>query len=96
MVPAGTASDRRAEAAGSTAPVIAPAVTVPSQIAPAGFHAGPSETRDEGVIWRGKNQPHRVLRLTYMDQVLSKDASGNPVSEQRPRVEYLIIPEKID
>jgi hypothetical protein len=48
------------------------------------------------VIWSGKNEPHRVLRRIHMDQVLTKDASGNPVTEYRPRVEYLIIPEKID
>lgn len=92
MVPAGTGKDRSAQAADATVP----AVTAPSHIAPTGFTPNPSETRDEGVIWRGKNQPHRVLRLTYMDQVVTKDANGNPVTEQRPRVEYVITPEKID
>jgi hypothetical protein len=97
MVPAGTGKDGVAETAGAPVPVIAPAaVAAPPNIAPAGFSASPSETRDEGVIWRGKNQPHRVLRHTYMDEVLTMDSDGNPVTERRPRVEYEIIPEKID
>jgi hypothetical protein len=65
-------------------------------VAPAGFQRNLSETRDEGVVWRGKNQPHRVLRLTYMDKVTVMDADGNPVIKEQPRVEYVIIPEKID
>lgn len=63
---------------------------------PVGFHRNLSDTRDEGVVWRGKNQPHRVLRLTYTDHVTVEDADGNPVRTERPRVEYMIIPEKID
>jgi hypothetical protein len=65
-------------------------------VAPAGFQRNLSETRDEGVVWRGKNQPHRVLRLTYMDKVTVTGADGNPVIKEQPRVEYVIIPEKID
>jgi hypothetical protein len=67
-----------------------------SPVAPVGFQRNLSDTRDEGVVWRGKNQPHRVLRLTYTDHVTVKDADGNPVRIERPRVEYMIIPEKID
>lgn len=55
-----------------------------------------SETRDEGVIWRGKNQPHRVLRLTYIDKVTMKNEKGESYEVKRPRHEYVIIPEKID
>jgi hypothetical protein len=74
----------------------APLTAAPELVAPASFNPNPSVTQDQGVIWRGKNQPNRVLSRTYMDQVLSKDADGNPIIELRPRVEYEITPEKID
>lgn len=67
-----------------------------ANFAPTSFGRNPSETRDEGVIWRGKNQPHRVLRLTYMENVTTKNADGETIQVQRPHYEYVIIPEKID
>ncbi len=71
--------------------------TLPNaQFAPAGYGRDLSETRDEGVIWRGKNQPHRVLRLTYMEKVTMQNARGETYQVERPHHEYVIIPEKID
>jgi len=96
MVPAETGKELSAQAGDGRESPSAPIIPVPSLVAPAGFNRNISETRDEGVIWRGKNQPHRVLRLTYTDQVTAKDAAGNPVVKAQPRVEYVIIPEKID
>lgn len=96
MVPAETRNDQKTASGNATESFPAPLAPAPELVAPAFFNPGASETRDEGVIWQGKNQPHRVLRRTYMDQVLTKDADGNPVTELRPRVEYVIIPEKID
>lgn len=96
MVPKETHNDQKTVTGEEPKSFAAPLTITPAQVAPASFTRNPSETRDEGVIWRGKNQPHRVLRLTYMDQVMTKDAAGNPISTQRPRVEYVIIPEKID
>lgn len=74
-----------------------PESTVPSaHFAPAGFGRNLSETRDEGIIWRGNNQPHRVLRLTYMEKVTMKNADGETIQVERPHYEYVTIPEKID
>ena len=67
-----------------------------SHFAPASYGQNLSETRDAGVIWRGKNQPHRVLRLTYTDKVTMKNAKGETIQVEQPRYEYVIIPEKID
>ncbi len=67
-----------------------------SHFAPASYGRNLSETRDEGVIWRGKNQPHRVIRLTYIDKVTLKNDKGETYQEEKPRYEYVIIPEKID
>lgn len=67
-----------------------------SHFAPASFGRNLSETRDEGVVWQGKNRPHRVLRLTYMDKVTMKNEKGETFQVERPRYEYVIVPEKID
>jgi hypothetical protein len=96
MVPAETQGDQKTVAGDPSPSLSAPLATSPSAIAPASFSRNPSETRDEGVIWRGKNEPHRVHRLTYMDQVTVTGADGKMRTTMRPRVEYVIIPEKID
>lgn len=96
MVPAETQKSQSAVTGDMPESFPAPITTMPSLVAPASFNRNPSETRDEGVIWRGKNQPHRVLRMTYKEKVIVMDPAGNPVSVDRPRFEYVIIPEKID
>lgn len=94
MVPTETAKDRSADTGAVIESFSAPLSTPPSLVAPISRNL--SDTRDEGVVWRGKNQPHRVLRLTHTEQVTVMDADGNPVTKELPRVEYVIIPEKID
>ena len=69
---------------------------VSSSFAPASYNRNLSDTRDEGVIWRHNNVPHRVMRFTYMDRVTLKNDKGETVEVDRPRHEYVIIPEKID
>lgn len=96
MVPAETNQGQAAGTGDTSGSPPPPFAAAPSLVAPASFSRDPSETRDEGVIWRGKNQPHRVLRMTYMEKVTVMDADGNPTSVERPRFEYVIIPEKID
>jgi hypothetical protein len=75
-----------------------PTVTspAPSSFAPASFNHSLSDTRDEGVIWSQANRPHRVLRFTYMERVTLKNGKGELIQVDRPREEYVIIPEKID
>lgn len=96
MVPAETQKGYNAVTVDPAESITIPFTTAPSNVSPAGFNRNLSETRDEGVIWRGKNQPHRVTRMTYMEKAIVIDAAGNPVSVDRPRFEYVIIPEKID
>jgi hypothetical protein len=67
-----------------------------SSFAPAAFNRNLSDTRDEGVIWNPSNRPHRVMRFTYMDRVTLKNEKGESIQVEQPRVEYVIIPEKID
>ena len=100
LIPEGIRKGQSAETGDATGFVPAPITNTPSQIKTAPSQIAPasisSHTRDEGVIWSDKNQPHRILRRIYMDQVLTKDAAGNFFPELRPRVEYVIIPDKID
>ena len=63
---------------------------------PAGFKRGLSEVHDEGVIWKSNNQPHSVVRVVYNDLVTLKDANGNTVQVEQPRVEYMLVPAKTD
>lgn len=94
MVPTETAKDRSADIGADSESFAAPLAPAAALVAPISRNL--SGTRDEGVVWRGKNQPHRVLRMTYTDQVTVMDAEGNPVTKQLPHVEYVIIPERLD
>ena len=68
----------------------------PNRLVPAGFNRDLSEASDQGVIWREDNQPHRVLRLVYNERVTQMDAAGRIYEVEQPRVEYIIVPAKVD
>jgi hypothetical protein len=72
-----------------------PAPVAP-ELVPAGITRGLSEARDEGVIWQSNDQPHRVLKIIYMDRVTLKDAAGHTYQVDQPRVEYILVPAKTD
>jgi hypothetical protein len=63
-------------------------------LVPAEFRRGLSEASDEGVVWNGHKQPHRVLRVVYHDRVTLKDAAGHTYQVEQPRVEYILVPAK--
>jgi hypothetical protein len=84
-------------AAPRTAPEVRPAPAGrPSSLVPAAFNTGLSEARDEGVVWQDANQPRRVVKVVYWDRVTLVDAQGRKVEVEKPRIEYLLVPEKID
>jgi hypothetical protein len=62
---------------------------------PAGYARGLSEARDEGVVWKD-NEPHRVLRIVYLDTITLHNEAGEIVEVEQPRVEYIVVPKKID
>ena len=76
--------------------VTQPAATNPADLIPAGFRRGLSEARDEGVIWQSNDQPHRVRKVVYMERVTLKDPQGRTYQVEQPRVEYILVPAKID
>lgn len=63
---------------------------------PASFGSGVSGTDDLGVMWSGDRRPMRVVRVVYKDVVTFLNEKGEEVSVEVPRVEYLMVPEKID
>src|SRR5690606_14783208 len=79
-------------------PAPAPSRATPSSdsnFRPAGFNTE-ADTEDVGVSWHPSGQPHRVLRLTYRDKVTLKDAEGRTIEVEQPRIEYILVPEKLD
>ena len=67
-----------------------------NHLVPAGFNRSLAETRDEGVIWQANQQPHRVLKVVYMDRVTLKDSTGRTYQVEQPRVEYILVPATAD
>jgi hypothetical protein len=87
---------------GKSSPAIAnrgtPTPANPAQVSnfvPAGFNSE-ADTEDVGVSWHQTGQPHRILRLTYRDRVTLKNADGKTIEVEQPRVEYILVPEKMD
>jgi hypothetical protein len=68
-----------------------------SNITPASYNRNLSDTSDEGVIWLDNNtQPYRVFSQTYMDRVTTENVNGEFIELEKPCVEHVLIPEKID
>lgn len=65
-------------------------------LVPAGYRRGLSEAKDEGIVWQPQYGPHRRLKLVYRELVTLRDASGRVYQVERPRVEYVLVPAKID
>ncbi len=86
----------------ATAAPVPPAVSqaVPASgvrnFTPASFNRGLAEARDEGIVWHGPDRTHRVLRIVYMDRVTLENSDGKLIEVEQPRVEYILVPQKID
>lgn len=94
LIPAKPGRDKLAEAIPNN-PTAVPAPAA-GDLIPAGFNRGLSEASDEGVVWQSNKQPHRVLKVIYKERVTLKDAAGRTYQVEQPRVEYILVPAKID
>jgi hypothetical protein len=63
---------------------------------PAALGSGVQEASDEGVMWTKDGRPMRMVRVIYNDRVKYLNERGEIIEVERPRVEYLMVPEKID
>lgn len=81
------------------ADVDVPSPAIPTSAArefvPAGYVRGLSDARDEGLLWKD-DAPHRVLRIVYTDTITLRNEAGEIVEVEQPRVEYIVVPSKID
>ncbi len=99
MLPHGGTSSNLAGSSPVITPVPAASANALIQqdgLVPAGFNSGISETRDQGVVWAPNKTPHRVVRVTSMDKVTYTDASGRTYQIEKPRVDYILVPDKAD
>ncbi|MFC7337017.1 hypothetical protein ACFQY0_07505 [Haloferula chungangensis] len=74
----------------------APSKVTSGAFVPASFDRGVSGTDDLGVMWSDDRKPMRVVRVVYKDVVNFLNEKGEEVSVEVPRVEYLMVPERID
>lgn len=77
-------------------PTTPPVPRSASNFVPAGFSTGLSQASDEGVLWQSPGQPRRVVKVVYRDRVTLIDQYGRKYEVEQPRVEYILIPEKLD
>lgn len=77
-------------------PATPPVPRSASNFAPAGFSTDLSQASDEGVLWQSPGGPRRVVKVVYRDRVTLIDQHGRRYEVERPRVEYILLPEKLD
>jgi hypothetical protein len=77
--------------AGTPAPAPDSVTFVPTR-----FDRGFSHASDQGVLWQGVAQPHRVMRVEYLDKATFVNGRGETVEIEQPQVEFILVPEKID
>lgn len=88
--------DAKQQAANPPAPAPVQPIRAASNLVPAGFDRGIRETHDEGVIWQNKSHPTQVIKVVYNHRVTVKDKNGRIYQIEKPRVEYILLPAKID
>ena len=64
--------------------------------APAGFSTDVRNTNDLGVVWSDDRQPLRVVKVIYIDETKFLNDQGEEIIAEIPRIEYILVPEKID
>lgn len=63
---------------------------------PASMGSGLQDATDQGVTWTKDGKPMRVVRVVFKDKVKLTNPRGEIVEVERPRVQYFLVPEKID
>ena len=77
-------------------PPVAQAAPATQNFVPAAFNTGLSQASDVGVLWQSQNQAQRVVKVVYWDRVTLVNPEGKQIEYENPRVEYILVPEKID
>jgi hypothetical protein len=67
-----------------------------SGVVPASVKSRIGSVRDEGVVWPVPGKAMRKIRVTYLDVVRARDDQGRTVEATIPRVQYVLVPERVD
>lgn len=51
-----------------------------------------TRTQDTGVVMARGNNPHRCIRVDYINRIKAKDADGREIEIKSPGVDYVLIP----
>ena len=78
------------------APSTAPIAPANQNFAPTTFHTDLSQASDVGVLWQSQNQAQRVVKAIYWDRFTLVNPEGQQIEYEKPRVEYILVPENID
>ena len=70
--------------------------TVEAGLGNPSFNSKVRDAEDEGVTWTQDGKPMRRVKVIYMDKVKYAGEDGKIVEMERPRVEWILVPEKID
>jgi hypothetical protein len=70
--------------------------SAPSGLVPTSYDRSLREARNEGIVWQDDRQPHHLIRVVYRDQITLRDANGQTIQVEQPRVEFILVPGKID
>ena len=73
-----------------------PSAPANQNFVPAAFNTGLSQASDVGVLWQSQNQAQRVVKVVYWDRFTLVNPEGKQIEYEKPRVEYILVPEKID
>ncbi len=65
-------------------------------VMPASLGSGVHDVRDEGLFWTRDGRPLRRVKVIYMDRAEFLADDGKTIVREVPRVEYLLVPERID
>ena len=94
--PAASATPVAPTAPTTPAAQVAQAAPATQNFVPAAFNTGLSQASDVGVLWQSQNQAQRVVKVVYWDRVTLVNPEGKQIECENPRVEYILVPEKID
>ncbi len=73
-----------------------PAASATRGVMPAAVQSQVGGVRDEGVVWSAPGKPMRKIRVVYFDKVKARDDQGRTVEVTVPRVQYVLVPERVD
>jgi len=83
-------------ASGSSVDLPITSSAAPGNFISASRNSGLRTATDQGVSWTPDKKPVRVVRVEYTDRTKLTNEEGKVIEVETPRVEFYMVPEKID